>query len=289
MTTFLGQPCENGVDPSMVAALAAVEENLRELHRAAGVESPFEQWAGIHEPHKGIYPGGHHAAGIAVDLNYTTNPYVATRTVHTFGGERGSAVAVRRAAVEVYDRAVAFTFSETDTSDTSCRIHDSIGDIYDHFQVASDCLVYYLGAAFSADPRRVDRRPVPGVAELADGDPAFDVFGAELPGGLAAADAVIAALDGQMSSDGWREAHPNWPYTPAQQYWQLLRDFELVRTPMVFGSPADVRSTRNPARGFLDLRREVVLALVEVGGMRWGACDFGPDESGDIMHFDLGW
>ncbi|WP_264653279.1 hypothetical protein [Actinoplanes cyaneus] len=40
-------------------------------------------------------------------------------------------------------------------------------------------------------------------------------------------------------------------------------------------------------RGFLDIPRDVVLALVTVGGMRWGASDFGPRESGDIMHFDL--
>ena len=43
----------------------------------------------------------------------------------------------------------------------------------------------------------------------------------------------------------------------------------------------------NPVRGFLSLRREVVVTLCDVGRLRWGAGDFGA-ESGDMMHFDQG-
>src|SRR5262249_60655411 len=64
------------------------------------------------------------------------------------------------------------------------------------------------------------------------------------------------------------------------------------RIPMVIGnpSPTPVR-TRNPARGFMNIRSEIVVALCDQG-LRWGACDFGvsPDESSqniDMMHFDL--
>lgn len=131
------------------------------------------------------------------------------------------------------------------------------------------------------------RPPIPHVQDLPDGDPAFgQITAAELH---SSAEDAIATLAGMMADGDWPANHPNWPYTSEQQYWQLLRDFELVRQPMLFGKPTEpITRTRNPARGFLDLRREVVLALVTVGGMSWGASDFGPGSSGDIMHFDLG-
>jgi hypothetical protein len=36
----------------------------------------------------------------------------------------------------------------------------------------------------------------------------------------------------------------------------------------------------------MDLPRAVVVALCDVGGMRWGGVDFGTAESGDLMHWD---
>jgi len=44
---------------------------------------------------------------------------------------------------------------------------------------------------------------------------------------------------------------------------------------------------RNPLNGFLNLHQDLVYALRQVGGLAWGAIDFGPRASGDIMHFDL--
>jgi hypothetical protein len=44
---------------------------------------------------------------------------------------------------------------------------------------------------------------------------------------------------------------------------------------------------RNPLKGFLDLHPDLVYALRQVVGLAWGAVDFGPRASGDIMHFDL--
>ena len=74
----------------------------------------------------------------------------------------------------------------------------------------------------------------------------------------------------------------------------MLRDYELVRTPLAIGPAGPIlgpppQATRNPVRGFLDLDRELVLALcdefiappetpdVAVPGahLRWGACDLG--------------
>ena len=69
---------------------------------------------------------------------------------------------------------------------------------------------------------------------------------------------------------------------------QIAADYVALRTPLVIGAPSLApKIARNPARGLMNLRRPVVVALCDVGGMRWGACDFGRLESGDIMHFDL--
>lgn len=46
-------------------------------------------------------------------------------------------------------------------------------------------------------------------------------------------------------------------------------------------------SNRNPLNGFLNLPFDLVYALREKAGLAWGAIDFGPRASGDIMHFDI--
>jgi hypothetical protein len=50
--------------------------------------------------------------------------------------------------------------------------------------------------------------------------------------------------------------------------------------PFSGGSPS-----RAPEKGYMNIRKEIVMGLTGVG-MRWGATDFGPGASGDIMHFD---
>jgi len=52
-----------------------------------------------------------------------------------------------------------------------------------------------------------------------------------------------------------------------------------------FDTKAGAYPERSPLRGFLDLRKELVLALIDAG-LSWGAIDLGP-ASGDIMHFHL--
>ncbi|MER9526095.1 hypothetical protein NKI96_21290 [Mesorhizobium sp. M0292] len=43
---------------------------------------------------------------------------------------------------------------------------------------------------------------------------------------------------------------------------------------------------RDPRNGFLNLSKDLVIALRDFGCLAWGASDFGLGESGDIMHFD---
>lgn len=69
---------------------------------------------------------------------------------------------------------------------------------------------------------------------------------------------------------------------------QVAADYEAIRTPLVVGAPSlHPAVTRNPARCLMDIPRAVAVAMCDVGGMRWGACDFGAAESSDLMHYDL--
>ncbi len=46
------------------------------------------------------------------------------------------------------------------------------------------------------------------------------------------------------------------------------------------------RVDRDPLKGFLNLDRDLVIALRDHACLIWGAVDLGPSSSGDIMHFD---
>lgn len=97
-------------------------------------------------------------------------------------------------------------------------------------------------------------------------------------------DAIVAYLSPWYVSD----AAPAGPLVGRVPPPQIALDYAALRTPLVIGTPTLApRIARNPARGLMSLRRPVVMALCDVGGMRWGACDFGRLESGDLMHFDL--
>ncbi len=60
--------------------------------------------------------------------------------------------------------------------------------------------------------------------------------------------------------------------TPAQlTYWKNSKTFDY----------------RDPLKGFLNLDPDLVFAIRQHAGLGWGAIDFGPSASGDIMHFDM--
>jgi len=61
-----------------------------------------------------------------------------------------------------------------------------------------------------------------------------------------------------------------------------------VMSPRVRTLAAPARTPRSPASGSLDMHSEFVVAMIEVGGLRWGSVDLGPGESDDVHHFDLG-
>ncbi len=73
---------------------------------------------------------------------------------------------------------------------------------------------------------------------------------------------------------------------PASIPPQVAADYQALRVPLVVGSPSlSPRTTRNPAKGLIDIPRHTLVAM-DAAGLRVGLCDFGAASSGDAMHVD---
>lgn len=299
--TFLGKSCGHGVNQVMKDRLILVERHMEGLYNQlpsdqrinplTGDPAPtYIEWCGLRESTGGWRSGSStskHASGSAVDVNYTRTPYIVTRTGGTLGGERAgnSLVTERQHTVQVFDRATQFMESSADSANVSQRAAgETTANVYGRFRRTSDNLADYLQFAFHSGRPRIDRAPVPDPENATEADLLRLIpLSERLEQATAVAGLTTFMADPQFATD-----HPNWPYDATQQYFRILRDYEMVRIPMLYGNPsASPAATRNPANGFLDLRQELVEAMHDVGGLRWGAADLG-GESGDMHHFDLG-
>ena len=302
-TTFLGQPCgigwTEGVNPEMRERLQAAERTIRAAYDAAATPeqtdaeagddaqagdeaAAFERWAGVSGPHLCWLPNAaQHSAGAAIDINPAANPYIVTRHGDVPGGEPGGddLVAMRRRALAVFDRAMRFAGGSEAFADVEPRRPGEATDaVWRRFKAVSDALAEYLRCAVDAEPAESTRVALENADEVGD-----DELLAAIPEGeRLPLDGAVAALATRLGSASRARA----------QYVRIVRDYELVRIPLVIGAPsATPARTRNPARGFLHLPREIVTALCDQG-LRWGACDFpirpdGTSENGAMMHFDL--
>lgn len=282
--TFLGRATGKGVNPQMAERLAAVEADLQAQYDALTPDEQgdsFITWCGLHEATGGWrHDAGYHASGSAVDLNVTTCPYIPTRTNGVPGGEAGAAPDVLAAAVSVYDRAVRCFEGSLDAAPADVgdrRDGEDTGSVWDRFSDTSGALVYYLAFAVKSDLIRIDRTPVKdpenASTDALDRIPVAERWDKETGLGM-----VQEFLGG----------HEDWDQDAETLYYRILRDYELVRIPMEYGTPSrSPGHTRNPARGFLDLPRWLVVSMHDSGGLRWGAADFHGGRSGDVQHFDL--
>jgi hypothetical protein len=306
-TTFLGQPCgtgsTHGVNPEMQIRLQAADKAVQSIFDALAPERRLDpesgarnaslaQWSGVTGPHQCWRAHAkHHSAGAAIDINAAANPYIVTRNGTVAGGHPGgrSLVDMRARALAACDRAMQFATPSFAAADLSARQpNESTQSVWKRFKAASDALAGYLGHALDSEPTAVSRVALANADEVAD-----DELLATIPEGeRLPLDRALAALEELLASPDWRKNHPNWPPDSRALYLRILRDYEHVRIPMVAGDPSATPAlTRNPARGFLNLREEIVNALCDQG-LRWGACDFGTQadgssQNGAMMHFDL--
>jgi hypothetical protein len=269
--------CTTTVDRDFARILLRADAVLREQYTDAMLALPpgapqpsYAEWHGVRGVGGHRAGGGWHGKGRAVDLNYTSNPYIATRHGKSFGGEAaGAGLKVRRPAVEVYDRACMARWGRP-ADVTGRKAGESTGEAWDRFETVSLALQAYFAPYFRRESRLIERRPVEGYA-------------------TAPAEAFEPMVD-----------HSELAVPLAAVPFQILRDFEAVRIPTVVGAPSKRPGvTRNPARGIMDLPRHTVVAVCDLGGraLRWGMIDFGDadaadagerGENGDGMHVDAG-
>ena len=245
-TKFLGCSCR--VAPKLAAILARVEASLHAEWQRAQLALPggaptqtFAEWHGIRGVGGYRKAAGWHGKGLAVDLNYSTNGYSATRhrTARgvVYGGEGAGASVrgAREAFAAACDRAcIALDGAPADIAPR--KAGESTGSVWDRWHRVSEAVRAYLAPYYPATD-------------------ALDV--------------------------GEDDAIPGVEIPP-----QVAADYRALRVPLVIGSPSpNPRTTRNPARGLIDLPRHTVVALADVGALRVGGCDMAR-ESGDWMHFD---
>jgi hypothetical protein len=300
---FLGNTVGGGINSTLRDRLVAVQARLQQVYDALGPNHPdrvhfggaqktLGEWSEVNSI-RGWRPGSStsfHASGSAVDINYDLQPYIVTRTQvdnkTVYGGEAAGAnlQAERKAATEVYDRAVQFVFNDAAADVSARRTGETTSAVYQRFSKTSRALSYYFRHAFLETPTTVTRQPIQNIEAASEADLLKAIPTTERRGETEA----IAMLEHYMDAD-FKKKHTTWTLTARETYFRMLRDYEHVRIPFQRGNPsASPTNTRNPTRGFLHNKQEVVEALVDVGHLRWGASDFGAGSSGDVHHFDLG-
>lgn len=301
------------VSRDMAAALQRVDAELRSQYNAlpcdANRPATLEAFTGLVSIHGQDNRHGYHAHGGAVDCNVIDQGYIATRnfgpdangdrTQPSYGGEapradttradRRGIMDARVAFTEVLDRAVQFMRRDPDAANRA-ELHnretnETVTHAYRRFAAASDALAAYFQLALHSEHHRVSRRPIPNAAHATP-----EQLEARIPlrERLHPADGILNIWH-LRDDPNWQRLHPNETRSHLEIYYQILRDYEMARIPLLHGRPTpNPAATRNPARGILHMPERFVRAMVEVGGLRWGACMFGASESGDVHHFDLG-
>jgi len=266
-------------DTAVRESFNALEPDRRiDPYTGAG-NATFAQWCAVTGPHVCWRPNaGHHSAGSAIDINPAENLYIVTRNGQVPGGEEGGEgfTDMRNRALAAYDRALQFMTPSVAAADVSARRPgESTQSVWARFKAVSNALVDYLSFAVDSRSMKVSRVAIENANDVSDEELLATIpEGERLP-----LDAALAQLEGRSANS-------------RAQYLRMLRDYEHARIPMVLGAPSATPAlTRNPARGFLNLRCEIVTALCDQG-LRWGACDFsvradGSSHNGAMMHFDL--
>lgn len=306
-TPFLGEWCghgsTHGVNPEMRIRLQSADGAVRVVFNALEPaeridlwtgrgNATFSEWCAITGPLAGWRANaGHHSAGSAIDINSAENPYIVTRNGGVPGGEEGGEgfVDMRNRALAAYDRAVQFMTPSVAAADVSSRQpNESTQSVWARFKAVSVALVDYFSFAVNSKLTDVSRIAIENADAVSDEELLATIPEAE----RVPVDDALAQLEGYLQSQAFQANHPGWSNGARAQYLRILRDYEHARIPMVIGSPSPTPAvTRNPARGFLNLRSEIVTALCDQG-LRWGACDFsvradGSSHNGAMMHFDL--
>lgn len=164
--TFLG--CHYRGAPRLLSLLNRVESDLESDWMLTDRSVPFARWHGIRGVGGYRRAAGWHGRGLAVDLNYSRNGYLVTRTITRgrtiYGGEAAGArlTGVREAFCDACDRAcVALDGQPADLS--ARRRGEDGGQVWDRFDRVSRAVREYLAPYYETtdalDVGEADARP----------------------------------------------------------------------------------------------------------------------------------
>ncbi len=251
-------------------------------------ESGFRAWCGVRVVSGWQFRSKQHSRGAAIDIDATFNPYVVTRTGAELGGEKHKDVSstklaeLRERAMQVYANAYSLLYGEDlpDNQMSEAARTEPAGPAYDRFAAVHYALRAYFALGYLQTSKNRLRPTEVGFSRPFE--PASE------PGSFL------------FELERYRHLLKGVNKTPPRLLYDSIRkDYDLLRTAMVYGSlkPASPgfaglgvqfpEGSRDPCHGFLSIRKEIAVGIREEGA-RWGAIDFGPQQNGDIMHFDLG-
>ena len=244
------------------------------LHKLQAGEAAAAKAIGGASPNFGIVSSGgfeprpgFHGWGLAVDFNYDSCPYI----MHEASAKHPKdAAALDRELGAVYTRIAKFMLQRESVIPKEITLENRparrVDTLYDALAEESNAMARYfqliqdttkLGAALAGMPAGMDWHPIPGSAAAPTADAMQDQMMAD-----------YVTLSGRAGPAVTGKSYP------AARKNALNRPFH--------GNP----QLRGPERGFLTIRKEIVVALC-AQKLRWGAIHFG-GASGDVMHFDDG-
>ena len=198
----------------------------------------------------------YHHFSLAIDINYNSNPYVGGQGGRDAGADREALAAIWRACLLVGSGEAL----SPSTSWSRGRARGSTEALYDHFAASNQALERYLGAR--DNPTQIQQWIDAGNLRRDVAPPR------EVPAAALRADELR-----QADAAAWQR--------------QAQADFETTHGARATGSNWwRTGASQRSALGFMNLDRDLVIALRDVGGLAWGASDFGAGANGDFMHFD---
>ncbi len=276
---FMGIAIKGGVSSAILQPLNAVETALAAVGTASSLG--IQSVSGFENPKPNGDPNGYHTWGLAVDVNYVTNPYI----MHE-GGEAALDIQLR----PVFNRIARLMLAHDSVIPDLGRGATNAKQVYAALKAENLAMLDYF-ALMQDGPALVQKlNTVEGLlgykAAFASG---------KTPGAPDMPDAAF--VQRQMQQD-WtvltsRNPVPKIVAAPASS---------LVPHPTVFSSAPPVPAAmdrpfdgpaskgspllagRSPLFGYMNLSWDLVNAFVTRGWV-WGAIGFGV-QSGDIMHFD---
>lgn len=270
--TFLGQTFDRGIHEVLAAKLRKVENELLQLHKGL-TPAELGNKLGVSMPHHGGRTRGSSmdAFGLAVDINYEGNPWVAGDSTRGMGIANTYFIeAMRHAALLILGKKISFTpkflrdlgILETiqDLPKGSEKYSSVTGYVYDQLKPLDETFRTYLGLAGNL-------KGIEQILSKRKEERTAGVFKLVSETEHAAAERWQETIKTDLKRmNGCREERKG--------EIKCRSNFEI-----------DHKGCRDPLKGFLNLDRDLVISLRETAGLAWGAVDFG-DASGDMMHFD---